>query len=322
MWRERSDSHSSRSSRRCLESPGDARSRWRTRGPAWCWERTARSTYGVNDFGLFGGTDRGPITFARADGSRGAGYTWCVRHSNGEVGCADGRHGVDVGEDKRGAAGHRHAHEVLGVREESVHAAAGLAGMEASPEISGGAQPHARAQGRRNRVGWGAQTTSQLGLGDTDPRVQSHENPGAAGHHPHHRGRSTCRLHGRRTGSWVVWGAAPSPSHQGRRQGPPLRRSQPVAPAGSPCLRHADATTGIVSFRDGSVARGAATRTERSGPAAASMRSPGAKARSSVADRHRAGLDGINRVLALKSDGTLYFWGAAGTRQPCCVCPR
>jgi alpha-tubulin suppressor-like RCC1 family protein len=110
-------------------------------------------------------------------------------------------------------------------------------------------------------------------------------------------------------GSWLVWGDAPS-AQPPTDDGPPVRTPSPLPGQ----LRAAsDVSSGVAGFRDGTVRTWGSNSFGTLGTGG----SVDAVAPRGVLVRSLSGIvrvwAGGNRVLALKSDGSLYFWGVAGT---------
>ena len=216
------------------------------------------------------------------------------------------RHGVDVGGGSRGPARHRRAHEVVAVGEAAGHAAT-RAGPRGSHADRGRLEAHARTQVGRHGVGLGANKYAQLGLGDTDARAVPTRIPSLAAVTRIHAA-PRCRRRGRPDGSWLVWGLAPS-AQPPTDDGPPVRTPSPLPGL----LRDAsDMAGGAVAFCDGTVRTWGGNSFGSLGTGG----SVDAVAPRGVLVRSLSGIvrvwSGGNRVLALKSDGTLYLWGPAG----------
>jgi len=151
---------------------------------------------------------------------------------------------------------------------------------------------------------WGANRDYQLGLGDTDRRGVPTKIPSLTGvtrlYAEEHM--SAARL---ADGSWLVWGAAPS-AERPTDDGPPVHTPSPL-----PGLLRAasDVAAGVVGFRDGTVRTWGTNSFGTLGTGG----SVDAVAPRGVLVRSLSGIvrvwSGGNRVFALKSDGTLYFWG-------------
>ena len=155
---------------------------------------------------------------------------------------------------------------------------------------------------------WGANKYAQLGLGDTEARVVPTRIPSLAGVTRIHASTEMSAAR-QADGSWVVWGLAPS-AQPPTDDGPPVRTPSPLPGL----LRDAsDVADGAVAFRDGSVRTWGTNSFGTLGTGG----SVDAVARRGVLVRSLSGIvrvwAGGNRVLALKSDGTLYLWGVAGT---------
>ena len=234
--------------------------------------------WGQNNFGLFGGTDRGPTYVQPQPKASGGART---RHRDRGVrvrrcSTARRRHGVDVGGGPRGPAGHRRAHEVVGSRaSRSSRRGAWRASRES--RRSRAARQHMLALKSDGTVWvWGANKYAQLGLGDTDPRARPTNIPSLAGVTRIHAA-STMSAARQADGSWVVWGAVPSTQPPTRdvfggvlNDMPPVltrRRCQAC------CATPATWRTAPSRFVTAPSAHGVATRSDRSVRAAAWTRS-------------------------------------------------
>jgi alpha-tubulin suppressor-like RCC1 family protein len=273
--------------------------------------------WGKNDFGLFGGTDRGP-TYVRPQPTAVAALDRVIGIAAFEYGGAALRDDGTVwmwGEDREGllATG---VPTVSGRSGQHQYTPRRVAGLEAVTQIAGGSKHMLALKSDGTVWAWGANKYSQLGLGDTDPRASPTRIPSLAGVTRIHAGGEMSAAP-QADGSWVVWGVAPSAQPPTRDvfggvldDMPPVRTPSPLPGL----LRDAsDVAVGAVAFRDGSV------RTWGSNSFGTLGTGGGvdAVAPRGVLVRTLSGIvrvwAGVNRVLALKSDGTLYLWGPAGT---------
>jgi len=162
---------------------------------------------------------------------------------------------------------------------------------------------------------WGANRYAQPGLGDTDPRASPTTIPSLSG---------VTRIYAAGTmsaarqtdGSWMAWGTAPSTEPPTRDVGGVLNDMPPVlTPSPLPgLLRDAtDVAAWAAAFRDGTVRTWGGNSVGSLGTGG----SVDATVPRGVIVRSLSGIvrvwAGGNRALALKSDGTLYLWGPAGT---------
>jgi alpha-tubulin suppressor-like RCC1 family protein len=273
--------------------------------------------WGQNNFGLLGGTDRGP-TYVRREPTAVAGLERVIGIEAFEHGGAALRDDGTVwmwGEDSEGllATGVLTRSWQSGKNQFTPQRVAGIDGVT---EIAGGSNHMLALKSDGTVWVWGANKYAQLGLGDTDPRATPTRIPSLAG---------VTRLYANQEmsaarqadGSWVVWGSAPSTQPPTRdvsggvlNDMPPIRTPSPLPGL----LRDArDIALGAVAFRDGTVRTWGSNSfgTLGTGGSVDAVSSRGVLVRS-LSSIVRVWAGG-NRVLALKSDGTLYLWGPAGT---------
>ena len=265
--------------------------------------------WGQNNFGLFGGTDRGP-TYVRRQPTALAGLERVIGIAAFEHAGAALRDDGTVwmwGEDREGllATG---ALTLSGQSGKPYFTPRRVAGLDGVMQIAGGSK-HVLALKSDGTVWvWGANRYFQLGLGDTERRGVPTTIPSLTGvtRIYAHADMSAARL---ADGSWLVWGDAPS-TQPPTDDGPPVRTPSPL-----PGLLRAasDVAFGVVGFRDGTVR----TWGSNSFGSLGTGGSVDAVAPRGVLVRSLSGIvrvwAGGNRVLALKSDGSLYLWGPAGT---------
>ena len=273
--------------------------------------------WGKNDFGLFGGTDRGP-TYVRPQPTAVAALERVIGIAAFEYGGAALRDDGTVwmwGEDSEGllATG---ALTKSGQSGQHQYTPRRVAGLEGVTQIAGGSKHMLALKADGTVWVWGANKSSQLGLGDTDPRASPTKIPSLAGVTRIHAGLEMSAAR-QADGSWLVWGSAPSAQPPTRDAfGGVLNDMPPVrTPSLLPgLLRDAsDVAVGAVAFRDGTVRTWGGNSFGTLGTGG----SVDAVAPRGVLVRSLSGIvrvwAGVNRVLALKSDGTLYLWGPAGT---------
>lgn len=274
--------------------------------------------WGQNDFGLFGGTDRGP-TYVRPQPTAVAGLERVIGIAAFEYGGAALRDDGTVwmwGEDREGllATGALTKSWQSGKQQFTPRR---VAGLDAVTQIAGGSKHMLALKSDGTVWAWGANKYSQLGLGDTDPRASPTRIPSLAGVTRIYAG-ATMSAARQADGSWVVWGGAPPAQPPTWEESAGVSNGSPPVLIPSPLpglLRDAsDVATGVVAFRDGTV------RTWGSNNSFGTLGTGGsvdAVAPRGVLVRSLSGIvrvwAGGGRVLALKSDGTLYLWGPAGT---------
>jgi len=265
--------------------------------------------WGQNNFGFLGGTDRGP-TFVRRQPTVVAGLERVVGIAAFEHGGAALRDDGTVwmwGEDTEGllATG---ALTLSGQSGKPYYTPRRVAGLDGVTQIAGGTKHVLALKSDGTVWAWGANKYFQLGLGDTDRRGVPTAVPSLTGvtRVYAHAEMSAAQL---ADGSWLVWGDAPS-AERPTDDGPPVRTPSPLPGL----LRSAsDVAYGVAGFRDGTVRTWGSNSFGTLGTGG----SVDAVAPRGVLVKSLAGIvrvwAGGNRVLALKSDGSLYFWGVAGT---------
>jgi alpha-tubulin suppressor-like RCC1 family protein len=265
--------------------------------------------WGQNNFGLLGGTDRGP-TFVRRQPMVVPGLERVIGIAAFEHAGAALRDDGTVwmwGEDREGllATG---ALTLSGQSGKSYFTPRRVAGLDGVTQIAGGSK-HVLALKSDGTVWvWGANRGYELGLGDTERRGVPTMIPSLTGvtRIYAHEYLSAAQL---ADGSWLVWGDAPS-AQPPTDDGPPVRTPSPLPGM----LRAAsDVAFGVAGFRDGTVRTWGSNSFGTLGTGG----SVDAVAPRGVLVKSLSGIvrvwAGGNRVLALKSDGSLYLWGPAGT---------
>lgn len=272
--------------------------------------------WGQNNFGLLGGTDRGP-TFVRLQPTVVAGIERVLGIAAFLHGGAALRDDGTVwmwGEDREGllATGALTGSGQSGKQQFSPRRVAGLEGVM---QIAGGSRHMLALKSDGTVWVWGANRSAQLGLGDTAARATPARIASLTGVtriHAHAE-MSAAR---QADGSWVAWGAVPSLQPPTRdvfggvlNDMPPVLNPGPLPGA----LRDAtDIAFGAVAFRDGTVRTWGSNSFGTLGTGG----SVDAVAPRGVLVKSLSGIvrvwAGGNRVLALKADGTLYLWGPAG----------
>jgi alpha-tubulin suppressor-like RCC1 family protein len=274
--------------------------------------------WGKNDYGLLGGTDRGP-TYVRPKPTAVAGLERVVGIAALDYAGAALRDDGTVwmwGEDREGllATG---ALTMSGQSGRSQFTPRRVAGLDAVTQIAGGSKHMLALKSDGTVWVWGANKYSQLGLGDADRRARPTQIPSLAGVTRIYalEVMSAARL---ADGSWVVWGGGVPSTQPATRDVfggvlndmPPVRTPSPLPGL----LRDAtDVAGGAAAFRDGTVR----TWGRNSFGSLGTGGSVDANAPHGVLVRSLSGIVRVwacvNRRMALKSDGTLYLWGPAGT---------
>ena len=265
--------------------------------------------WGQNEFGLFGGTDRGP-TYVRAVptpiSGLGRAIDIAATNHSGAALLEDGTVWM-WGEDVEGllATGtltkswQNGGHQFTPAR---------VAGLDGVVQIASGSNYMLALESDGSVWAWGANKYWQLGVGDNEARSRPTRIPSLSGvtriYAEAHM--SAARL---TDGSWTVWGGAPS-AKPATDDGPPVTTPSPLPGLLRDALEVAD---GVALLRDGTVrtwggnsfgtlGTGAGVDAVASAPRAALVRSL-----SGIV----AVWSGNNRHLALKADGTLFLWGPA-----------
>jgi alpha-tubulin suppressor-like RCC1 family protein len=267
--------------------------------------------WGQNNFGLFGGTDRGP-TYVRQEPTPVPALDRITGIAAFEHGGAALRQDGTVwmwGEDREGllATGALTRSWESGKQQ---YIAQRVAGLDAVVQIAGGSKHVLALKSDGTVWAWGANKYAQLGLGDTQARpIPTKIQPLAGVTRIHADGSMSAARQA--DGSWVVWGGAPS-ARPPTDDGPPV-----LTPSLLPgFLRDAtDVACGVVAFRDGTVR----TWGNNSFGSLGTGGSVDAVSPRGVLVRSLSGIvrvwAGGNRDLALRSDGTLYLWGPSGSEQ-------
>jgi alpha-tubulin suppressor-like RCC1 family protein len=265
--------------------------------------------WGQNNFGLFGGTDRGP-TFVRRQPTVIAGIDRVVGIAAFEHGGAALRDDGTVwmwGEDTEGllATG---TTTLSGQSGKPYYTPRRVAGIDGVKQIAGGSKHMVALKSDGTVWVWGAARYWQLGLGDTERRGVPTKIPTLSG---------VTRVYAEDTmgaarladGTWLVWGDMPS-AEPPTDNGPPVRTPSPLPGMLRPA---SDVAMGVAAFPDGTVRTWGSNSFGTLGTGG----SVDAVSRRGVVVKTLSGIirvwSGTNRVLALKSDGTLYYWGVAGS---------
>jgi alpha-tubulin suppressor-like RCC1 family protein len=269
--------------------------------------------WGQNDFGLFGGTDRGP-TYVRAVPAPIAGLTNVVGivamdHAGGAL-RDDGTVWM-WGEDVEGIMGGGTLTK-SGQNGRKQYSPARVADLDGVAQIASGSNFMLALKRDGTVWAWGANKYAQLGLGDNEARARPTRIPSLSG---------VTRIYAdahmsaaqQSDGSWLVWGGAPS-AKPATDDGPPVMTPSPLPGV----LRDAvDVTNGVAMFRDGSVRTWGGNSFGSLGTGSgvdATVAAPRA-----VIVRSLSGIvnvwSGNNRGVALKSDGTLLLWGPSGSEN-------
>lgn len=265
--------------------------------------------WGRNDFGLLGGTDRGPA-YERQEPTPMPGLQGVTGIVAFEHGGAALRQDGTVwmwGEDMEGLL----ATGVLtrpGENGKPHYTPERVDGLDSVVEIAGGSK-HMLARKSDGTVwSWGANKAGQLGLGDRQGKARPTKIQSLSGvtriyAAEHMSGAQQAN------GSWLVWGAAPSEGPR-TEDGPPVLNPSPLPGL----LRDAtDVANGVAAFRDGTVRTWGGNSFGSLGTGS----DVDASSSRGVLVRSLSGIvrvwNGNHRSLALKSDGTLYMWGPSGS---------
>ena len=267
--------------------------------------------WGENQYGLFGGTDRGP-TYVRAVPTPIAGLGRSIDIAamilGGAALAADGTVWM-WGEDAEGLLG-------TGTLTKSWQSGkpqftpARVAGLDDVRQIASGSKHMLALKSDGTVWAWGANKYGQLGLGDRDGRAKPTRVSSLNGVTRIYADAAMSAAR-QADGSWMVWGAAPSIK-------PPTDDGPPVlTPSALPglLLNAVDIANGVALFRDGTVRTwgGNSFGTLGTGGSVDAA----ATAPRAVLVRSLSGIvqvwNGNNRSLALKSDGTLLLWGPSGS---------
>ena len=270
--------------------------------------------WGENPFGLFGGTDRGPVhvrAVPTAIAGLGRARDIAALDHGGAALMEDGTVWM-WGEDVEGLMGGG----TLTKSWENGRAQftpARVSGLDGVVQIAAG-QRHMLALRNDGTVwAWGANKHWQLGVGDDQARARPTRVPTLSGitRILADAGMSAARL---ANGTWVVWGAAPSTMPETGNGRQSVKTPSPL-----PGLLHdaVDLANGVALFRDGTV------RTWGGNDFGSLGTGAGVDAVSSatraVLVRSLAGVihvwAGGNRSAALTSDGRLFLWGPSGSND-------
>lgn len=272
--------------------------------------------WGQNNFGLLGGTDRGP-TYVRLQPTAMEGLDRVIGIAafvNGGAALRDDGTVWMWGEDRQGLL----ATGVLtrsGEMGKPQYAPRRVAGLEGVTQITGGSNHVLALKSDGTVWAWGANKYAQLGTGDTDGRAVPTKVPSLSGVT---RVYASAEMSAARQadGSWLAWGATPSTQPPTRDAFGGILNDMPPVLTPSPLpglLRDAiDLAGGAVVVRGGTVRTWGGNSFGSLGTGgsvdAVAPRGTAVKTLSGIVRVWAGG----NRVLALKADGTLYVWGPAG----------
>ena len=265
--------------------------------------------WGRNDFGLLGGTDRGPA-YERQEPTPVASLQGVIGITAFVHGGAALRQDGTVwmwGEDTEGllATGALTRSGEYGKPHYTPHR---VEGLDSVVQIVGGAKHMLALKSDGTVWSWGANREGQLGLGDRQAQAKPTRIQPLTGVTRIYAYESMSGAQ-QANGSWLVWGAAPSAS-QPTDDGPPVLNPSPLPGL----LRDAiDLASGVAAFRDGTVRTwgGNSFGALGTGGSVDAVSSRGVLVRSLSAIVRV--WNGNHRNLALKSDGTLYMWGPSGS---------
>lgn len=270
--------------------------------------------WGQNPFGLFGGTDRGPV-YVRAVPTPIAGLGRARDIAALDHGGAALLENGTVwmwGEDVEGLMGGGTLTKSW-ENGRKQFTPAPVSGLDGVVQIAAG-QSHMLALRNDGTVwAWGANKRWQLGVGDHQARARPTRVPSLNGvtRILAEAGMSAARLS---NGTWVVWGAAPSTMPETDNGRPSVETPSPLPGL----LRDAvDLANGVALFRDGTVRTWGGNDFGSLGTGAGV--DAVASAPRAVLVRSLAGViqvwAGNNRSAALRSDGTLLMWGPSGSND-------
>lgn len=267
--------------------------------------------WGKNDFGLLGGTDRGPA-YVRQDPTPVATLDRVIDVAASIYGGVALRDDGTVwmwGEDQEGfmASG---TLTKSGQNGKPQYTPRRVPGIDSVVQIAAGSKHVLALKSDGTVWAWGANKYSQLGLGDSQGRAVPTKVPPLAGV-TRVLADDVMSAAQQSDGSWVAWGRVPS----GR---PPTDQGDPPVLTPSPLpglLRDAaDFSFGAVVLRDHTVRTWGSNSFGGLGTGAGVDAVAG---RSGALVRSLSGIvrvwTGGDRRLALKSDGTLYLWGPSGS---------
>jgi alpha-tubulin suppressor-like RCC1 family protein len=267
--------------------------------------------WGKNDFGFLGGTDRGP-TYVRDQPTvvegigRAKGIAAFVH--GGAALLEDGTVWM-WGEDKDGLLGTGKVTPSWQSGKQQFTPAR-VNGIDRVVQIAGGYNHMLALKADGTVWAWGANKYAQLGMGLGDSRgvpVQIRSLTGVTRIYAE-GSMSAAKM---ADGSWLAWGGAPSLKPP-TDDGPPVLEPSPLPGLLRDCT---DLASGVAAFRDGTVRTWGGNSFGSLGTGgsvdATSLRGVLVKSLSGIVRVW----SGVNRVLALKSDGTLYMWGPSGSED-------
>lgn len=267
--------------------------------------------WGRNDFGLLGGTDRGPTHELLVPTP--------IPALQGVVGIAAFVHGGAAllqdgtvwmwGEDSEGllATG---TLTLSGQSGKPQYTPQRVEGLDGVVQIVGGDKHMLALKSDGTVWTWGANKYGELGLGDRQARARPARIQPLAGITRIFASGSTSGAR-QANGAWLVWGPSPAPTPVEDR-GPLVLNPAPLPGL----LREAtDLADGAAAFRDGTVrtwgGNSFGSLGTGGGVDAYSSRGVLVRALSSIVRVWTGG----SRGFALKSDGTLYMWGPSGSES-------
>lgn len=267
--------------------------------------------WGRNDFGLLGGTDRGP-TYERLEPTP-------IPTLQGVVGIAAFVHGGAAllqngtvwmwGEDREGllATG---TLTLSGQYGKPHYTPQRVEGLDAVVQIVGGSKHMLALKSDGTVWTWGANKYGELGLGDRQAQARPARIQPLTGITLVYASGSTSGAR-QTNGSWLVWGPSPAPTPVEDR-GPLVLNPSPLP---DPLRNATDLADGAAAFRDGTVRTwgGNSFGSLGTGGGVDAYSSRGVLVRSLSAIVRV--WTGGSRGFALKSDGTLYMWGPSGSES-------